>query len=180
MIRGACCVALGAVLGACISAPDESWVPQEVDVADALKHVGQRAYSMMCDELDDRVHDLYSSQLLVQAACTAHALSTTQDATACAQATSECLETLPPPVEAQLQTIREQVSCGSLPVSVSECPSPVSELVACIDDLRDRVEQTTLTVTCAAFGSPVPPDWWRVSLPTSCLDLVRRCPSASS
>jgi hypothetical protein len=181
MRRGAWLLAsiscLAVALDACVSPPDESWVPQEVAVADTLEKIGHKAYSIMCNRFEDSIHDLYSSQLVVEAACTAHAIRTAPNATACAEVTAQCLDALPAPVEDELQSILEQAHCGSTGVSPLGCHSPVSELVACLGDLRDELDQLQQTVTCAAFGSPLRGDWWRIKPPASCLDLAQQCPA---
>ncbi len=155
--------------------PTESWLPQDVDVTDTLEHAGDKAYSMLCDQFSSHVHGLYSSQLLVRAACTAHALNSTANAIECEQATASCLETLPQPVESQLESILAQASCERAGVSRSGCPSPVSELVACLDELRHQLDKLEMTATCTAFGARVPADWWRIVQPSSCVELATRC-----
>lgn len=166
---------MGAVLGACVTDPTESWLPQEVDVTDTLEHAGDKAYSMLCEQFSSYVHGLYSSQPLVRAACTAHALSSTANALQCEQATASCLETLPQPVESQLEAILAQASCERAEVARSGCPSLVSELIACLDELRSELDKITMTATCTAFGSRVPADWWRIVQPSSCVELATRC-----
>jgi hypothetical protein len=170
-------VALELANGGCVGDPHESWLPSEIEVADTLEKVGHFAYSTMCNELENRVHDLYTEQPLVQAACTAYALRTTRNAAECAQVTDDCLTDLPPPVEAELDTILAQASCASTGVSAAECKSPVFELVDCLEGLWDQVEGIRLEATCAAFGSPVSRNWWRITIPTACSELATRCPA---
>jgi len=152
-----------------------SWVPPDIDETLTLASIGEAAHSMMCDAFSGHVHDLYGSQLLVEAACTAHALQTTANSTECAQVVEQCLDTLPPPVEGQLQRILDQASCEATGVPESGCDSSVSELIDCLDELGGMLDQVELKVTCAAFGSPVPSDWWRISPPPSCVALATRC-----
>lgn len=162
-------------LGACTTDLPGAWVPTDIDISERLERIGDKAYSMLCNTFSDHVHDVYRSQLLIEAACTAHALQTTSNASECAQVTAECLDTLPAPVEDQLQTILAQASCKSVGVTSSGCGSVVSDLVECLDAIGSKVSQLKLSATCAAFGSPPPPDWWRLSVPDACMDLVSRC-----
>lgn len=168
-------LALLLLVGACVSEPTESWLPQEVAVTDALEHVGDKAYSMVCDQFASHVHGLYSSQLLVQAACTAHAVTSTGNAIECEQATESCLDTLPPPVEAQLESILAQASCEHAGIQRAGCPAPLSALIACLDELSGELDKIEMTATCAAFGSKPPANWWHVVQPAACVDLATRC-----
>jgi hypothetical protein len=154
----------------------EEWLPLDLDATLALEHLGDDAYQTLCNSFDGYVHDIYRSKLLIKAACTAHALQTTSDATSCAARTEQCLDTLPPVVEDQLDRLVKQAGCGPAHVSTSKCRSPVSELIRCLRDLRGIVESTGQELTCAAFGSPLPADWWRVSTPDSCIALATSCP----
>jgi hypothetical protein len=167
--------AVGTGLAACTSEVAGSWVPQDVDVGDTLDGLGNKAYSLICDQFSSYVHELYSSQLLVKAACTAHALRTTTDTNECTKVANACLETLPSPVDSELQSILEQASCERSDVLPSGCRAPVAELVACLEDLRGAIERLELSATCAAFGSRVPPEWWRIARPASCIELATRC-----
>lgn len=154
----------------------EEWLPLDIDGTRMLERLGDDAYQTLCRSFDGYVHDIYRSKLLIKAACTAHALQTTTDAAACAASTEQCLDTLPPVVEEQLDRLVNQAGCGDVHVSTSKCRSPVSELIRCLRDLRGIVESTGQELTCAAFGSKLSPDWWRVSTPESCSALATSCP----
>ncbi len=166
---------IGAGPSACASEVATSWVPDEVDVEQTLESVGETTYGLLCDGFSSFVHELYSSQLLVRAACTMHALRTTTDMNECTEATENCLETLPTPVEQELESILEQASCDTSGVLPSGCDAPVAELVACLGELRDEVEKIQSAATCAAFGSDVPANWWRIAQPNSCIELATKC-----
>jgi len=65
-----------------------AWVPPEIDETLTLASIGEAAHSLMCDAFSGYVHDVYGSQLLVKAACTAQALQTTANSTECARLSS--------------------------------------------------------------------------------------------
>jgi len=160
---------LGVGLAACVEERD-SWIPPEIDEGEMVEGLGDVGHRLLCDAFDGYVHRTYRSVLLIQAACTAHALQTTKNATECAAVADACLEALPAPVEDQVERILAQARCGGVSHG---CGSMVSELITCLGDLGDSITNVKLTVTCAAFGSPIPSDWWRISPPTSCLELAR-------
>ena len=162
-------------LSACVSDVATSWVPQDIDVEEKLESVGHTTYGLLCDQFSSYVHELYSSQLLVRAACTVHALRTTANTNECTEATDRCLETLPTPVEQELESILAQASCDTSGVLPSGCDAPVAELVECLGELRDEVERIQMSATCAVFGSPVADDWWRIAQPNSCIELATKC-----
>lgn len=154
---------------------DTSWVPSDIDEQATLDQIGSAGYAKLCGAFEDYVHDTYRSQLLVKAACTAHALQTTTDAVTCGAELDACLDTLPPVVDQQLEQILAQASCTRLGVDPNGCPSTVSAVKACLDALGDLVDQVQLSATCAAFGSPVPSDWWMISEPSACASLRTGC-----
>ena len=165
-------VCLGVGLAACVEERD-SWIPQEIEIheGEMLQDLGDVGHQLLCDAFDGYVHRTYRSVLLIQAACTAHALQTTRNATECAAVADACLQSLPAPVDDQVERILAQAGCGG--VSSAGCGSMVYELITCLGDLGDAITNVKLTVTCAAFGSPIPSDWWRISPPASCLELAR-------
>lgn len=152
-----------------------SWLPSDIDEGATLSTLGATGYARLCGAFEDYVHDTYRSMLLVKAACTAHALETTTDAVTCGAAVDECLDTLPPVVDQQLDQILAQASCSRVDIDATTCPSKVSALKACLDALGDLVDQVELSATCAAFGSPVPSDWWVVEQPAPCVTLQNGC-----
>ena len=164
----------GSVSG-CASEVATSWVPQDIDVEEKLESVGHTAYGLLCDQFSSYVHELYSSQLLVRTACTIHALRTTKNMNECTEATDACLETLPAPVEHELESILAQASCDTSGVLPSGCDAPVAELIGCLEELRDSVERIQMSATCAAFGSDIPPNWYRVAQPNTCIQLATQC-----
>jgi hypothetical protein len=153
----------------------QSWVPSDIDQQATLDAIGAAGYAKVCGAFSDYVHDTYRSQLLVKAACTAHALQTTTDAVTCGAELDACLDTLPPVVDQQLQQILAQASCAAIGLEPDGCPSTVTALKGCLDALGDLVEQVELSATCAAFGSPVPADWWMVGEPAACATLRNGC-----
>lgn len=156
--------------------PDPTgWVPSDIDEQATLSTLGSAGYARLCGAFEDYVHDTYRSMLLVKAACTAHALETTTDAVTCGAAVDECLDTLPPVVDQQLEQILAQASCSRVDIDATTCPSNVSALKACLDALGDLVDHVELSATCAAFGSPVPSDWWVVEQPAACVTLQNGC-----
>lgn len=156
-------------------ADDRSWVPSTVDVAARVQDIGEFSHEQLCKAFDDFVHDPFESAIVVQAACTAHALQTTANAEECAQVADECMSTLPPPVEKQVDRILAQAGCDAASSGSHGC-APVSDLISCLGDAWDEVTKIRLTATCAAFGSTVPEGWWRIPPPDSCVDLARCVP----
>lgn len=125
--------------------------------------------------IEDYVRDQYRSNRLIQAACTANALQTTSDAIMCGESVDDCVDDLPPVVESQLSMILAQASCTTVGVDPMGCPSRVSAMKDCLDALGEQLDTIELSATCAAFGSPVPPNWWRISLPSACTTLSSQC-----
>ena len=168
--------ALVLAMQACVVTDVEEWVPSEVEIHDTLEHVGDSAYQMLCGAFDGYIHDKYRSSLVVKAACTAHALRSTDNATDCTAVADDCLARLPSPVEEDVDAILAQAGCDGLGVARSGCSSPISDLVACLGDLKAALDHVALSFTCeAALDGSVPLDWWRVAPPSSCVDLVTRC-----
>ena len=163
------------VLAACGGGGDGEWVPPDVDKDETIDKLGAAGYAKLCSEFDSYVRDMYRSNKLIQAACTVHALETTTNATECGDALAACLDDLPPAVESSLMSILAQASCTNVGVMQSGCTSPVSALTTCLDDLGAQLDTLQLSATCAAFGSPVPPSWWRISPPASCSSLASGC-----
>jgi len=164
------------VVSQAVTETQDEWMPLDIDPTQMLDRIGDDGFQTLCRSFDGYVHDIYRSKLLIKAACTAHGIQTTSNASECAASTKECLDTLPPVVEEQLDRIVQQVGCGNALESQSKCRSPVSELIHCLRDLRAIVDNTGKELTCAAFGSPLPGDWWRVSTPQSCIALATSCP----
>lgn len=162
------------LIAACKSGSGD-WVPDDIDEQETIDKLGAAGYAKLCSSFDDYVRDMYRSNLLVRAACTAHALETTANATECGEAVDACLDDLPPVVESQLMSILAQASCPAVEIAQGGCSSPVSALTTCLDDLGAQLDTIKLSVTCAAFGSPVPPDWWQISPPSSCSALASGC-----
>lgn len=160
---------------ACTSNAKNDWVPSDVDRDQALSALGAAGYARLCSAFEDYVHDQYRSSYLVKAACTAHALQTTQDAVMCGEAVDMCLDTLPPVVDEQLQRVLAQASCTAVAIDPATCASPVSALTACLDALGDKVDHIEFGLTCAAFGSPVPENWWMIQTPAECAALAEGC-----
>jgi hypothetical protein len=151
------------------------WVPDDIDEQQTLDRLGAAGYQKVCSAFDDFVRDQYRSNLLIRAVCTAHALQTTENAVMCGEAVDACLDDLPAPAEALLEQILAQADCSAVDAMVTGCSSPVSKLTGCLDELGTKVDQIKLSLTCAAFGSPVPPDWWKISLPPACMALAESC-----
>jgi hypothetical protein len=163
-------------LAACPSSSgSDDWVPSDIDESQTLDRLGAAGYQRLCGAFDDYVRDQYRSSYLIQAACTAHALQTTADAVACGQAVDACLDDLPPAVESALDMILDQAGCSAAGVSATGCASPVSALTDCLDALGSQLDQIQFSLTCAAFGSPVPQDWWRISPPSACTAIASGC-----
>jgi hypothetical protein len=162
-------------LAACSSSASDDWVPPDIDEAQTLDRLGTAGYQRLCVAFDDYVRDEYRSNRLIQAACTVHALDTTTDAIACGQAVDACLDDLPPVVESSLEMILDQAGCSAVAASPTGCASPVSALTECLDALGSQLDQIELSITCAAFGSPVPADWWRISPPSACTAIATGC-----
>lgn len=154
----------------------EAWVPHEIEIDETLERIGDTGYQMLCGAADGALHDAYRSQLIVKAACTAHALRVTDDATSCTTVANECLDKLPSPVEEDVQALLGQAGCDGVGVSETECKSPVFELIECLDDVRAALDHVASTVTCdVVHHESLPEDWWRISPPASCVNLVTGC-----
>ncbi|MBA3451516.1 MAG: hypothetical protein H0T42_00300 [Deltaproteobacteria bacterium] len=159
---------------ACKTASDD-WVPSDVDESETIDKLGAAGYAKVCSAFDDFVRDQYRTNLLVRAACTAQALQSTETTAECADYIDECVNDIPTVVETQLEMILDQASCPAVGVMTSGCSSPVSALTTCLDDLGAQVDNVKLQLTCAALGSTVPADWWRISPPASCTALASGC-----
>jgi hypothetical protein len=158
--------------------PDDTkeWLPSGIEVRETLDHVGDAAYQGLCGAFDGYVHDKYRSSVVVKAVCTAHALRSTSDPTVCTAIADECLAKLPGPVEEDVHAILEEAGCRGLGVARGHCNSPISDLIACLGGLKAAIDHAAVSFTCeAALDGSVSGDWWRVSLPQSCVDLVTRC-----
>lgn len=151
------------------------WVPDDIDEQQTLDRLGSAGYAKLCSAFSDYVHDQYRSNYLVKAACTAHALQTTTDAVMCGETLDACLGTLPPVVDQQLNMILAQASCPAAGIDPATCGAKVSALTACLDALGEKVDQVMLSLTCAAFGSPVPANWWMIDEPAECAALRSGC-----
>jgi hypothetical protein len=163
------------VIAGCQSGSSSDWVPDDIDEQQTLDRLGSAGYAKLCSAFADYVHEQYRSIYLIKAACTAHALETTQDAVACGEALETCLDTLPPVVEQQLDSILAQASCSAAAIDPTTCSNRVLALKACLDALGEEVDQLELSATCAAFGSPVPADWWMIDEPAECAALRSGC-----
>lgn len=164
------------LLAACGSTSSPSdWVPADLEENQTLDRIGSAGYAKLCDAFEDYVRDRYRSDRLLQAACTANALQTTTDAVACGASVDMCLDMLPPAVEAQLQRILAQASCTNVAVQPGGCQSTVSQMKSCLDALGTQVDRIMLSLTCAAFGSPVPEDWWMIDAPAACDTIASQC-----
>jgi hypothetical protein len=166
--------ALLALAIGCQSGSDD-WVPPDIDEQQTLDRLGSAGYAKLCSAFADYVHDQYRSNYLVKAACTAHALKTTPDAVACGEELERCLDTLPPVVDQQLTSILAQASCSAAEIDPTMCSSKVSALTACLDALGNKVDEIEMSLTCAAFGSPVPETWWQIDEPAECAALRTGC-----
>ncbi|MDX2093363.1 MAG: hypothetical protein SFX73_36300 [Kofleriaceae bacterium] len=160
---------------ACVADAADEWIPTEVDQDALMDKVSDKTVKLVCSRFESSVHRLYRTPLLVKAACTAHALQSSRDVEECATLTDQCMNTLPAVVDEQLNYMLEQAGCGDIQPDHKGCRSTVSELIACLGDLGDEVSQIKLEATCAAFGSRIPEDWWKVSPPVSCVDVFTRC-----
>lgn len=160
---------------ACIADTVDTWIPTDVDEAELLEKVGDETVKLVCNRFESAVHRVYRSPLLVQAACTAHALQHAGNAEECATLANECMNTLPAVVDEQLEYMLQQAECGEIKPDRKGCRSTVSDLIACLGDLGDEVGAIKLEATCAAFGAPLPEDWWKVAPPPSCVDVFSRC-----
>jgi hypothetical protein len=158
------------------STPDvEDWVPDDIDTGQTVDRLGAAGFAKVCGAFEDYVRDTYRSNRLVQAACTAEALQSSADAVACGTAVDACLNELPPVVEAQLEMILDQAGCTALGIDQAGCSSPVSVLTGCLDALGAQLDTIEFSLTCAAFGSPVPEDWWMIEPPEECYAILRGC-----
>lgn len=165
------------LLAACgsTSSTPSGWVPSDIEENQTLDRIGAAGYAKLCSAFENYVRDRYRSDRLLQAACTANALQTTTDAVSCGTAVDMCLDMLPPAVEMQLQRILAQASCSMVAVQPSGCQSTVSQMKTCLDALGTQVDRIMLSLTCAAFGSPVPADWWMIQPPAACDTIASQC-----
>lgn len=161
-------------LAACNGTSDD-WVPSDVDESETIDKLGDAGYGKVCSAFDDFVRDQYRTNLLVRAACTAQALRSTETTAECADSIDDCVNDIPAVVESQLEMILAQASCPAIGVMTAGCSSPVSALTTCLDDLGAQLDNVKLQLTCAALGSPVPADWYKISPPASCTALASGC-----
>lgn len=147
------------------------WVPDDVDESETIDKLGAAGYAKVCSAFDDFVRDQYRTNLLVRAACTAQALRSTETTAECADSIEACVNDIPQVVESQLTMILAQASCPAVGVMTAGCSSPVSALTTCLDDLGAQLDNVKLQLTCAALGTPVPEDWYKISPPASCTAL---------
>jgi len=164
---------LGLALAACKTSGD--WVPADVDESETIDALGAAGYAKVCSAFDDFVRDQYRTNILIRAACTAQALQSTETTAACADYIDDCVNDIPAVVESQLSSILAQASCPAVGVMTNGCSSPVSALTTCLDDLGAQLDNIKLQLTCAALGSPVPSDWYKISPPSSCTALASGC-----
>jgi hypothetical protein len=162
-------------LTACGSSGSKDWVPSDIDENQTLDRLGAAGYQKMCGAFADYVRDMYRTSYLIQAACTAHALETTSDAVACGEAANACRNDVPAAVESTLDSILAQASCTAVSATPAGCSMPVSALTACLDALGERIDEIKFSLTCAAFGSPIPSDWYRIAPPPACSALASGC-----
>lgn len=168
-------LAVMVLVPACIADEADAWIPTDIDVNATIEQIGEQSRKLVCDQFESSVHRIYRSPLLIQAACTVHAIRQARDAEECVTLTDQCLGTLPAVVDAQLEDILGQAGCQAIGADRKGCRSTVSELISCLGDLGDAVGNVKQELTCAAFGSPVPDDWWKVAPPVTCVDLVSQC-----
>jgi hypothetical protein len=161
-------------LAACKTSSGD-WVPSDVDESETLDKLGAAGYAKVCSSFDEYVRDVYRTNILVRAACTAQALQSTDTTTACADYIDDCVNDIPAVVETQLTMILAQANCSAVGVMTDGCSSPVSALTTCLDDLGAQLDNVKLQLTCAALGSMVPADWWKISPPSSCQALASGC-----
>ena len=161
-------------LAACKTASDD-WVPSDIDESATIDRLGAAGYGKLCSAFDDYVRDMYRTNILVRAACTAQALQSTETTAQCADSIDACVNDIPEVVETQLTMILAQAQCSAVGVMTDGCSSPVSALTTCLDDLGAQLDNIELQLTCAALGSTVPADWWRISPPSSCQALASGC-----
>ena len=150
-------------------------MPDDIDTQQTVDRLGAAGFAKVCGAFEDYVRDMYRSNRLIQAACTAEALQSSTDAVACGTAVDACLNDLPPVVETQLQMILDQAGCPALGIEQAGCTSSVSALTGCLDALGAKLDTVDLALTCAAFGSPVPDNWWVIETPEECYAIVRGC-----
>lgn len=162
------------VLAACQEGSDD-WVPSDVDESETIDKLGAAGYAKVCSAFDEFVREQYRTNLLVRAACTAQALRSTETTAECADSIAACVNDIPQVVETQLAMILAQASCLAVGVMTAGCSSPISALTTCLDELGAQLDDIKLQLTCAALGSPVPDDWYRITPPASCTALASGC-----
>lgn len=167
-----CIVALSVV--ACSESSDR-WVPADIDTSTTVENLGTAGYGRVCSAFADYVRDMYRSDKLVQAACIARALETTGDAASCGDYVARCVDAIPPEVEALIAKALASASCTTLDIDPTACGVSVSTLTSCLDALGTQFDRAQYGLSCAAFGSPVPSDWYEVALPASCSRLISQC-----
>jgi hypothetical protein len=156
--------------------PDPTdWLPEDISESATVDSIGDAAFAKLCGAFEDYVRDMFRSNKLIQLACTAEALDTTTDAVACGMSVDDCLNMLPPVVEAQLDQILDQAGCTALAIENTGCQSTVGALKGCLDALGEQLDLIELELTCAAVGSPVPEDWWMIDPPAACQAITTGC-----
>lgn len=161
------------VLSACSG--QQSWVPADVDTSTTVDRLGAAGYSKLCSAFADHVRDTYRSDLLVRAACTAYALDSTTDAVMCGEVAQACTNNVPAPVETLIGRALSEAGCSTLAVEPATCAVSVSTFTACLDAMGDQVGEAQYSLACTGFGSPVPPDWYALELPSACKAIIDQC-----
>lgn len=149
--------------------------PSDIERNVTLDSLGDSAYQRLCSTFEGWVYDQYAASPMVQAVCTAIAVESTETAGECGEALQQCLENPPPQATAILDEILSQASCEAVAIEPDGCTSTVGQIQDCLDSLSSELDRIELTLTCAAAGQTLEPDWWRIQVPSECMALQTEC-----
>lgn len=153
----------------------ENWVPSDIDTSTTVERLGTAGYSKLCGAFADHIRDMYRTDKLVLAACTAKAMQSTSDATSCGDYVDRCVNAVPPEVESLISQALAEAGCQALDIDPATCGVSVSTLTNCLDAFSAELDRAQYSLTCAAFGSPVPSNWYKISSPSACTSLLSQC-----
>jgi hypothetical protein len=149
--------------------------PDDIDTSLTLDDIGEAGLNKICSTFEGWVLDQYSSTYWVQATCMAAAVDNNEDAGSCGDELQACLDDPPPEVEALIDSIQSQAGCSAIAVEATGCSATVGQVEDCLDALGAALDNVKFTLTCAAAGETLDPDWWVISIPSACTSIEAGC-----
>ena len=150
-------------------------MPNDLEGDATLDEVGAAGCQRLCSAARDDALDQYRSSYLVEAVCTAIAIETTTEVTACGDAITDCIQNPPAEAVAQLDAILAQASGDTVEVEPTGCAATVGQLADCCDDLGVEIQEIRFNLECQVAGQTVDDSWWRIDIPAPCAALENMC-----